>query len=74
MTDFVAEVGDDESVAAGAELAPAIQLPGKGWSGPNAAELRSLYAKHAFATGGGRTMSFSSLRRFCAIAASVNSN
>jgi hypothetical protein len=46
----------------------------KGWPGTTAAELYAPYARHASATGGGRTTSFASLRRFCAIAASVNSN
>ena len=39
-----------------------------------ATELYTIYAKHALVTGGGRIRSFASLRRFCAIAASVNSN
>ena len=43
-------------------------------AGTAAAELCAPYARLASATGGGRTMSFPSLRRFCAIAASVNSN
>jgi hypothetical protein len=49
-------------------------LPSKGWANTTAAELCTLYAKHASVTGGGRMRSFASLRRFCAIAAIVNSN
>jgi len=73
----VAEVGDDQSWRAGANflsLPPAIHSLIGEWSDITAAELCTRYAKHGCATGGGRTTSFASLRRFCAIAASVNSN
>jgi len=56
------------------ELGACQPLPSKGWSDTTAAELCARYAKHGSVTGGGRTTSFASLRRFCAIAASVNSN
>jgi hypothetical protein len=56
------------------ELATCHPLPNKEWSDATAAELCASYAKHASVSGGGRTTSFASLRRFCAIAASVNSN
>src|SRR5262245_43091810 len=47
-------------------------IASEGWSGSTATELCARYAKHICAIGGGRTTSFASLRRFCAIAASVN--
>jgi hypothetical protein len=75
--DFVAEVGDDRCVAGWRELlelAARHPFPNKGWSDTTAAELCTSYAKHASVTGGGRMRSFASLRRFCAIAAGVNSN
>src|SRR5262249_13577786 len=52
------------------ELIGCHPFPRKGWS---AAELCITYAKHTSATGGGRSTSFASLRRFCAIAANVKS-
>src|SRR5690242_19957181 len=74
LADFVAEVGDDRRVAGGTTFLIGRLLPSKGWSDPAATELYAPCAKQASVTGGGRTTSFASLRRFCAIAASVNSN
>jgi hypothetical protein len=74
LADFVAEVGDDRRVAAGTTFLIGRLLPSNGWSDTAATELYAAYAKQASVTGGGRTTSFASLRRFCAIAASVNSN
>ena len=83
LADFVAEVGDERKQAPPrrrSEVLASTRSVGSGGFEATALTLErnptspGAYATAATASGGGRATSLASLRRFCAIAASMNSN
>src|SRR5512133_2394841 len=74
MADFVAEVRDYSSEAAASILGTVLTIRSLQSAEAGALTHDIGYARHGSAAGGGRATSFASRRRFCAIAARVNSS
>jgi hypothetical protein len=72
--DFVAEVRDYSSEAAASILGTVLTIRSLQSAEAGALTHDIGYARHGSAAGGGRATSFASRRRFCAIAARVNSS
>ncbi len=76
LADFVAEVGELKSLAFPVSFLSCLLHPLDVAAGSEVSALtpRNAYAVQNAAAGGGRTISLASRRRFCAMAASVNSS
>jgi len=74
VADFVAEVRDYSSEAAASILGTVLTIRSLQSAEAGALTHDIGYARHGSAAGGGRATSFASRRRFCAIAARVNSS